>query len=125
MTDLSAAGPGPAPAPLAAAAPAAAAPVAAAAAAPPTPAPLVDFDAGGVWGSETITLDYPFKLQGATYTAVTVRTPSGNDVANYFTTDYDRIKFVAALTDLSEFVLRAMHASDFKKVTAAALAFLA
>ncbi len=118
-------------APIAAAAPLAAAaddaPAAGAApapAAPAAPATVVDFDQGGVWGSETIALAYPFKAQGVTYSCMTMRIPSGNDLANWAANNFDRVGLAAALTGLDPFVLKIMRAEDFRKIMKWVASFL-
>ena len=113
-------------APIAAAAPLPPAPTsgAARAAAPAAPATVVDFDQGGVWGSETIALAYPFKAQGVTYSCMTMRIPSGNDLANWAANNFDRVGLAAALTGLDPFVLKIMRAEDFRKIMKWVASFL-
>ena len=108
-------------APIAAAAPIPAAPVDAAAA---VPAPVVDFDAGGVWGSEAVDLAFPFKVRGVTYSNVTLRVPSGNDLANWAANNFDRVGLAAALTGLDVFVIKTMRAEDFRKIMNKVAGFL-
>ncbi len=104
---------------------AAAAPLAASGAdAPAAPATVVDFDQGGVWGSETIALAYPFKAQGVTYSCMTMRIPSGNDLANWAANNFDRVGLAAALTGLDPFVLKIMRAEDFRKIMKWVASFL-
>jgi hypothetical protein len=94
-------------------------------AAPPRqPAPIVDFDAGGVWESETLTLWHPFRLRGAAYENVKVRVPSGNDLVNWMRDGFDRVNFASAITGLDDLTLKAMHGEDFNRVMKAAGSFL-
>ena len=88
------------------------------------PATVVDFDQGGVWGSETIALAYPFKAQGVTYSCMTMRIPSGNDLANWAANNFDRVGLAAALTGLDPFVLKIMRAEDFRKIMKWVASFL-
>ena len=94
-----------------------------AAAAPAAPATVVDFDQGGVWGSETIALAYPFKAQGVTYSWMTMRIPSGT-TANWAANNFDRVGLAAALTGLDPFVLKIMRAEDFRKIMKWGASFL-
>lgn len=56
----------------------------AAVAADPTPDPIVDFDAGGSWGAEAVTLKHPFKLKGVVYTGLDVAYPTGLQIARFY-----------------------------------------
>jgi hypothetical protein len=133
MTDAAAASPIPAIAPIAAA-PAApqapapdagAAPAAPAAPAPAAPPAVVDFDAGQSWPSEVYDLKHPFKFAGVTYNKITIRTPSGLDIANYVSGKATPLDFAIQLTGLDQQVLLKLHAMDYKAITKAALVFLA
>jgi len=104
----------------AAAAPATAAVDAATAEAAPANAiaPIVDFDAGGNWGGETIVLKHPFKLKGVTYSAVTMRIPTGLDITRFYAAQRPTmVDFAISLTSVDDapidrLVFGAMHGRD-------------
>ncbi|QGM46750.1 phage tail assembly protein [Methylocystis heyeri] len=86
---------------------------------------VVDFDAGQNWQSEVYPLKHPFKFAGVTYTSVTIRTPSGADIANYVSGKATPLDFAIQLTGLDSTILLKLHAADYKAITKAALGFLA
>ncbi|MBG0809839.1 phage tail assembly protein [Methylosinus sp. H3A] len=82
-------------------------------------APIVDFDAGGNWGGETIVLDHPFKLKGVTYSAVTMRIPTGLDITRFYAASPrpTMVDFAISLTSvdgapIDRLVFGAMHGVD-------------
>lgn len=113
-----------------AAAVAAAAPTAPALAETNAIARIVDFDAGGNWGGETIVLKRPFKLKGVTYTMVSMRIPSGLDVTRFYSASQrpSMVDFAISLTSVAGapidgLVFGAMHALDAGALVKKAVAF--
>ncbi|MBU3890100.1 phage tail assembly protein [Methylosinus sp. KRF6] len=117
----------------AAAAPATVAVDAATAAAAPANAitPIVDFDAGGNWGGETIALAHPFKTAGVTYSTLNMRTATGLDVTRFYSTGRRSsiIDFAIGLLSsdngpIDARVFGLMHGSDSAAIISKASDFL-
>jgi len=104
-------------------APLEAAPAAAAAAAPETPAP-VNFDTGGSWPVEAVTLDHPFIFAGATYAGYSFRTPSGAEMTAFMGGGLTTVDFAGMLSGLSVSVMAKMHGADFRVLVGKVGAFL-
>jgi hypothetical protein len=99
--------------------------------APPTAAPVpaaapavVDFDKGEHWPIEIFSLSHPFKLKGVTYTAVTMRYPTGNDLEFWAANDFNRYALAGHLSGQDKLVFSTMLAPDFMKITRWLKAFL-
>lgn len=81
---------------------------------------IVDLDAigGSGWGGETIVLEHPFRLKGVTYSAVTMRIPTGLDITRFYAAQRPTmVDFAISLTSvdgapIDRLVFGAMHGRD-------------
>lgn len=81
-------------------------------------ADLVDLD-NGAWGEETFDLKRPFKFAQLSYSTVTIRVPTGDDIYAYYTEKDADFRFLALrLTDFDDMLLSKMHGVDFARLMA-------
>ena len=81
---------------------------------PPAPPPhKADFG----WGSDSFVLKHPFLFAGMTYSTVTVRVPSGADIAAYLSSDDVTLRALALrLCEADDKILGAMHGADYARL---------
>lgn len=89
------------------------------------PATLVDRDAGETWAEETIVLDYPVKVQGVSYSGLTMRAPTGLDVQRFYGSARPSVvDFAIGLLGVAPAVFNALHGKDAAKIVRKASDFL-